>query len=159
MKFLKILAVVSVMVVMNGCFFKYLDFGGVDEKPFEFRWGWERFEKGTGKPGTVDENGVFNPETPQADALLNFPDVHAGLLLEIRPESRLTPTVAIEVFEVKVPFLRWWSFQVGGGQQLVYFYAGKRLLSVVEVTIGPWYGWDFEERDWAWGVGGTLIKF
>jgi hypothetical protein len=36
---------------------------------------------------------------------------------------------------------------------------GKRLVSVFEVTAGAWVGWDFDEDDVAWGVGGTLIKF
>ena len=137
-----------------------LDFGGSDEKPFEFRFAWQkRFETSKAEPGKVDAEGVYQPETPEVDAALQFPDIHAGLNAEVRPEFKLTPTVGVEVVEFKVPYLRWFNVQVQGGNQLVDVYLGKRLISVFEVTIGPWYGYDFEEHDTCWGVGGTLIRF
>jgi hypothetical protein len=137
-----------------------LDFGGDDKKPFEFRLGWERgIEVGQGKPGTVDANGVYKPETPEAEAILQFPDIHAGIVAEIQPDPRMTPTVAVELCDFKLWKARWFSVHVGAGSQLAYAFLGKRLVSVFEVHIGPWVGWDFDEHDWAWGIGGSLIKF
>lgn len=146
---------------LGGCsLLRALDFGGVDEKPFEFRFGWQRgIEEGKGKPGTVDERGVYKPEDPAVEAILSFPDIHASMVFVVQPESRFSPGVAVELFEVKVPWARWFTFQAGGGNQLAYVYAGKRLVSVFEISVGPWFGRDFEEDAWAWGIAGTIIKF
>lgn len=148
-------------VVCQGCsLLRALDFGGDPGKAFEFRWGWERgIEVGKGKPGTVDGGGVYKPETPEVEAILAFPDIHAGMMGVVRPKGRFTPTVNVEILEFKVPYARWFSLQVGAGNQLAEVYLGKRLVSVFEITVGPWIGWDFEENADAWGIGGTLIRF
>jgi len=147
--------------LLAGCsVMRALDFGGDPKKAWEFRFGWEKgIETSQAKPGKTDDQGVYQPETPEVDAILGFPDIHAGLMVVVQPKGRITPTVHVEACEFKVPFLRWFSVQVGAGAQLVDAYVGKRLVSVFEVTVGPWVGWDFEEDAYAWGVGGTLIRF
>lgn len=147
--------------LMSGCALtRALDFGGDPKKAWDFRWGWEKgIETSKAKPGGVDENGVYQPETPAVDAILGFPDIHAGMMVVAQPAGRFTPTVQVEILEFKVPYARWFSLQAGAGNQLVDLYLGKRLVSVFEITVGPWVGWDFEEDAKAWGVGGTLIKF
>lgn len=157
---------------VTGCsLLSALDFGGNDKKAFEFAWGWEhgvsKAKAGT-EPGKTDDQGVYKPETPEAEAVLGFPNLHAGIAGEISPKGRVTPTVAIEVFAVKFPYVRWWELQVGAGANIVEVSFTKRLVSIFEVTAGPWAGWDFEESHkhgpnfldkLAWGVTGTLIKF
>lgn len=139
---------------------KILDFGGDDSKAFEFRFGWEHgIEQSTAPPGQTDECGVYHPETPEVDALLSFPDIHAGLNVLISSKPRITPTVGLELMEFKVPYLRWFNVQIQGGTDLVDIYVGKKLLSVYEVTVGPWYGYDFAENTRVYGIGGTLIRF
>lgn len=139
---------------------KTLDFGGVDEKPFEARFAWQkRFETSKADPGKIDDKGVYQPETPEVEAALQFPDIHAGMSVVIQPKPRITPTVNVEIVEFKVPVLRWFSVQVGAGNQLAEIYLGKRLVSVFEITAGPWVGYDFEEHDRSWGVAATLIRF
>ena len=158
---MRIAALVLGAFLISGCAVtRALDFGGSDDKPWDFRWGWEHgIEQSKAKPGEVDEDGVYQPETPEVDAILGFPDVHAGLMVVVQPKSRITPTVQIEALEFKVPYARWFSVQAGAGAQLAEVYMGKRLVSVFEITAGGWVGWDFDEDDVAWGVGGTLIKF
>lgn len=148
-------------LLCQGCsVLKALDFGGDDQKAFEFRWGWEKgIETSKAKPGKVDEHGVYQPETPEVEAILGFPNVHAGLAWEIQPEPRMTPTVAIELCRAKFPYVRWFELQVGAGAQLAEVSLTKRLVSVFEITAGPWIGWDFEERRPAWGACFTIIKF
>jgi hypothetical protein len=148
-------------MALPGCsVLRALDFGGDDKKPFEFYFGWERgIETSKAKPGQVDANGVYQPETPEVNAILGFPNIHAGLAAEIRPDPRITPVVAVEVCRMKFPYVRWWEIQVGAGAQLVEASFTKRLISVFEVTVGPWIGWDFEEHGWAFGGVATLIKF
>lgn len=154
-------ALVVAFAILSGCsVLRALDFGGDDKKPFEFRFGWERgIEQSKAKPGQVDANGVYQPETPEVDAILQFPDIHAGVMVEIQPKGRVTPTVQVELCEFKVPYARWFGVQFGAGYQMLDVYVGKRLISVFEITFGPWVGWDFDLDDWAWGAGGTLIKF
>ncbi len=158
---MKLVAAVLLALASTGCsVMRALDFGGTDEKPFEFRWGWEHgIEQSKAKPGEVEKDGVYQPEAQEVDAILGFPDIHAGLMVVVQPESRITPTVQVEAFEFKVPYARWFSVQAGAGAQLAEVYMGKRLVSVFKVTAGAWVGWDFDEDDVAWGVGGTLIKF
>jgi len=156
-----IAACLAAVAILSGCsVLRALDFGGDAQKPFEFRFGWEKgIEKSAAKPGQVDKDGVYQPETPEVEAILGFPDIHAGIMVEVQPKGRVTPTVQIEACEFKLPYVRWFSVQAGAGYQMVNAYVGKRLVSVFEITFGPWVGWDFNEDDWAWGVGGTLISF
>jgi hypothetical protein len=153
--------VLALVPFMFGCsVMRALDFGGDDKKPFEFRFGWEHgIEIPAGKPGTTNPDGTYVPETPEVAAILGFPDVHAGMNVVIQSKPRISPTVGIEVCEFKVPCLRWVSVQVQGGTDLADIYIGKRLVSVFEITVGPWIGWDFSENEVCWGVGATLIKF
>lgn len=139
---------------------KFLDFGGDDTKAWEFRMGYDKgIEQSTAPPGQTDEQGVYQPETPEAQALLGFPDIHAGLNVLIASKPRITPTVGLELAEFKVPYLRWFNIQVQGGTDLVDIYIGKRLLAIYEVTAGAWYGHDFTNNRQTVGVGFTLIKF
>lgn len=153
--------VILLPLALTGCsVLRVLDFGGDPKKNWDFRWGWDHgIEKSKAKPGEVDESGVYQPETPEVEALLSFPDIHAGMVVLVQPKARITPTVHVEAFEFKVPYLRWFSVQAGAGAQLMDVYLGKRLLSVFEVTVGGFVGWDFDTDAWCWGVGGTLIRF
>jgi hypothetical protein len=155
------LALALALASGGGCsFLRALDFGGDPGKSFEFRFGWERgIEHGTGKPGTVDPHGVYTPEDPAAEAVFSFPAIHAGFAFEVQPESRLTPTIGFEIFRFKVPWARWWIVQAQAGSQLAEVYLGKRIVALVDVTAGPWMGWDFEERAPAWGAAVTMVRF
>jgi len=167
---LRALAGFVALLACQGCsVMKALDFGGTDAKPFEFHFGWEHgIHDGKAPPGKVDQDGVYTPETPEVDSILGFPNIHAGVAGEIEPKGHVTPTVQVEACRFKVPELRWWEIQVGAGTQMVDIYLGKRLVSVYEVTAGPWVGWDFDYSHTrgpnfldklAYGVMVTLIKF
>lgn len=153
--------VLALVPFVLGCaVMRALDFGGDPGKQWEFRFGFEHgIETTEGKPGTTNPDGTYVPETPEVDAILSFPDVHAGLNVVIQSKPRISPTVGIELCEFKVPYLRWFNVQVQGGTDLADIYIGKRLVSVFEITVGPWVGWDFAEDRLAFGAGGTLIKF
>lgn len=162
--------VATLWILGSGCsLMAALDFGGDDKVAWEFHPGWEHgVHESKAKPGHVDENGVYQPETPEVEAILGFPNIHAGVAGEIYPKGQITPTVQLEAFRVKVPVLRWWEVQVGAGANMVDLYLGKRLVSVFEITAGPWVGWDFAESHkrgpnaldkLAWGLQFTVIKF
>lgn len=157
-------------LLASGCsLLSALDFGGDDKSSWEIHAGWEHgIHDSSAKPGQVDKDGVYKPETPEAEAILGFPNIHAGVAGEIYPKGHITPTVQIEVFRFKVPVLRWWEVQVGAGANMIDIYLGKRLVSVFEITAGPWAGWDFEEshrrgpntlQKLAYGLQFTMIKF
>lgn len=157
-----ILAIVGA-ALLGGCsIMRALDYDGDPKKSFDFRFGWDHgIETSKAKPGEVDKNGEYQPETSGVDAVLSFPGISTGLAWEARPASRVTPTVGMELFRVKtpIPYARWWIFEVGGGAQLAEVYAGKLLVPVVDVTVGPWVGWDFNERKASWGLAATIFKF
>lgn len=162
-RMLKALALVLATAVLSGCsFLKALDYDGDPKKSFEFRFGWDHgIETSKAKPGEVDKDGLYQPETSGVDAVLSFPGISTGLAWEARPNSRISPTVGMELFRVKtpIPYARWWIFEVGGGAQMAEVYAGKLLVPVVDVTVGPWVGWDFNERKAAFGGQITIFKF
>lgn len=134
----------------------HLDFGGDDSKAFEWKWSW-RADKPAAQPDS--ERPPFEVP-PEVEATYAFPDVHAGLNVVLGSEdTRITPTLGIEIAEFKVPGLRWFNIQAQGGAQLLDVYVGKRFTSIFEITAGGWFGYDFEEKDQTWGVGFTLTKF
>jgi hypothetical protein len=138
----RFVALLTALGILSGCsVFRALDFGGDDKNPVEFYFGWQHgVEQSKAKPGQVDAHGVYQPETPEVDAILGFPNIHAGLAGEIRPDPRITPVVAVELCRMKFPYVRWWELQVGAGAQLIEASFTKRLISVFEVTAGPWIG-------------------
>jgi hypothetical protein len=160
---MRVLVAVIGAALLGGCsFMRALDYDGNPKKSFEFRFGWDHgIEVSKAKPGEVDKEGVYQPETSGVDAVLSFPGISTGIAWEARPDSRITATVGIELFRVKtpIPYARWWVFEAGGGAQLVEIYAGKLLVPIVDVTAGPWVGWDFDERKYAWGLQATIFKF
>lgn len=160
---MKVLVAVMLGTLLSGCtFMKALDYDGNPKEPFEFRFGWDHgVVPSTAAPGKVDDKGIYQPETEGAQAALSFPGVSTGLLLEVEPKARVTPTVGLELFRYKtpVPFARWWVAQVGGGAQVAEIYVGKLLVPVVDVTAGPWYGWDFDKHKGAFGAQFTIFKF
>jgi hypothetical protein len=165
MKRLAVLAVVAVLVTatLQGCaFVKALDWDDDPKSAFDFRFGWDHgVVQSKAKEGEVDKDGVYQPEGGASTSILAFPGVSTGLVEEIKPKARMTPVVALEAFRFKtpVPYFRWWVVQVGGGAQLAEVYLGKLLVPVVDITLGGWYGWDFDRRRGAYGIGGTIFKF
>jgi hypothetical protein len=159
---MKLLAILALSLSSAGCSGMVLDFGGDDKKPFEFNWGWER---------GVTEAGPENPATPGFDKDGNkivpaevantytFPAVHAGVDAEAYHHAGVTPSIGMTAFEFKVPYARWFSVQPHVGADLVDIYVGKRLTSIYEITIGPWFGRNFKDNEWCGGIGLTIIKF
>lgn len=153
----KLMLLLPMLVV--GC--AYLDFGGDDKQAFEFRTFWSE----------APYIGKENPETPGYDADGNkipppevlatyaFPDITAGIHASIGGNHRITPTVGVELFEAKIWKARWFSGQIFAGSNVVGFGFYKRWTSIFEVTTGPFIGYDTEDNDTVWGIGGTLTKF
>lgn len=162
-RMLKAFLFVLAGAALSGCsVLSAFDYDGNPKKAFEIRAGWDHgIETSKAKPGGVDENGVYQPETKGVDAILSFPSVGVGIAGEIAPDPRMTPVVTLEAFRFKtpIPYARWWVVQVGGGAQIAEVYLGKLIVPVVDITAGPWYGWDFEERRGAWGLQATIFRF
>lgn len=147
------------LLVLPGC--SILDLGEKDDEPWEFRLGWDKGikigEEDPDNPGfDRDGNKIVSGEVL---ATYTLPDVHTGIAWVNGEDPRITPTVNVELCEFKVPYLRWFSVQVGAGSQEAHIYLGKRLTSIFEVTVGPMLVRRFDEDDWVWGIQGTLIKF
>lgn len=137
-----------------------LDFGGDSERAFEFdSFILHMAPQGADSDGDgYDEDGNKIVSTEVA-ATYSFPDIHAGYAWIDGDTPKLTPTVNVELFEAKVPYLRWFNGQIGAGADEAHFYLGKRFTSIFEVTVGPMAAWRFDEDDWFFGVQGTFIKF
>jgi hypothetical protein len=114
-------------------------------------------EEDSENPGyTVDGDKITDPEVA---ATYMFPDVHAGIAWVNGDDDKITPTINVELAEVKVPYVRWLNLQLGAGADEAHLYLGKRFTSIVEITIGPMIARRFDEDSWEFGIMGTLIKF
>lgn len=160
---MKALLALILALPISGCtFLSALDFGGVEKEPFEFRLGTDHGIHQAAPatpPGQTDDKGVYKPETPEADALLSFPNVHAGMMVEVTPKMHLTPVLQIETCSAKAPWIGWWELQMGAGTNVSEVYLGKKLLSIWEITVGPCLLRDLTEHRWGWGGIETIIKF
>lgn len=159
----KLISLVCLALLLSGC--ASLDFGGDEGKAWDFRWGWN--QAGVTTPGKedpenpgFDKDGNLIPENPEIVTTYQFPDVTAGSAIVMGSEhSRTTPTLGMEIFEFKTPYLRWVSVQGMAGDNLVGVYVGKRFTSIYEVTGGPFWGRDQETNEQTWGLAFTLTKW
>lgn len=148
--------IVPVLLCLTGCSAFPLDFGGDSKKSFEWRWSWTR-AKPAAQPG--DEKPPFDAP-PEVEATYAMPDIHAGLLYSLSGgDSRLTPSLGLEIAEFKLPVVRWFVIEIVAGKDLVGFYVGKRLTSIFEISIGGGICWDLETDDWVPVIGADILKF
>ncbi len=148
-------------LLLVGCAGFQLDFGGDDDKDWEFKFFWDDRpqvgEEDPENPG-FDKDGNKIPP-PEVLATYAMPDIHAGYAWLDGDDPKVTPTINVELAEYKVPYLRWHIIAVGGGSNEAHIYVGKRLTSIVETSIGVMWAYRFDEDEWVIGVQGTLIKF
>ena len=147
------------LVSLSGC--SFLDFGGDDSKNFELKFFWDNApdigEEDPDNPG-FDRDGNKRP-SPEILATYYFPDVHAGYAWVDGEQNRILPTINVEIAEIKVPYARWFVFAVGAGVDEAHMYLGKRLTSILEVTMGPMLVRRFDTAEWVVGFQVTLLKF
>ena len=108
-------------------------------------------------PGFDSDGNKIPP--PEVLATYSFPDIHAGYAWVAGEKNKITPTLGVEIMEVKIPLLRWFSVQVGAGSDELHLYIGKRFTSIFEITAGPILSRRFDEEDWEFGLQVTVIKF
>jgi hypothetical protein len=97
------------LLVVAGCF-------PTDDRPFAFRWGWDRGVAKPGKPGPI------NPEYDAQGNLIvpaevsrtyRMPDISSGVSYDVK-NDKWGPALTMEVFEVKLPKVGWFASGVYG---------------------------------------------
>lgn len=128
--------------------------------------------------GHFNDKGEWIPDDPKVELTYAIPDFKAGFIFDAgaiadadrsNDTGAITPSLQIEIVEFDLPgelfnsgllsYLGTWSFDIGAGYQRAYGYIGPRLTSIFEITIGFWGGWNFEDKQPAFGVGIGVIKF
>lgn len=143
-------------IILSGC---ALDFGG-SGKSWDFKPGFEHLKIGPGKPGGFDKDGNYIPEIPEVVTTYSIPDISIGSIGTINgSNSKITPYTGVELFEFRIPYVRWFKTELVVGNQLTGFYLGKRWSSIFEITTGVFFGRDFDSDGWVWGIGADFIKF
>jgi len=106
-------------------------------------------------------------ETVTANAF-SLPDVKKGFTLSVEPHTTISPTIAIELYELDlrhvnirlfgvslIKDLGRWNFDAGIGTNLVFISVSKILVPVVEIQLGAFWGYNFgccqENRGFATG--------
>lgn len=111
--------------------------------------------------GHFDEDGNWIPDDPTIEWTYTIPDISAGFIFDAHSLDA-TPSLQIELLEFDIPGLRWfrtWKLDAGVGYQRAYGYLGPRLTSIFEISVGGFFGWNWEDNDFSYGVGFTIIKF
>lgn len=132
-----------------------------EEKAWDFKWSWDRGVAAPGEPSEdhpeYDEDGnlIVSPEIVRT---YRIPDIHAGLMYDLS-EDKLRSLLEVEVFELKVPKLRYLPVGVTAAEQYLGVHISKRWTSVFEIETGIFLGHDFEKDRNTWGLGGLIIRF
>jgi hypothetical protein len=132
-----------------------------DESPWGFKWSWDRGVSTPGKPSEdnpdYDEDGnlIVDPEVVRA---YKIPDIHVGAAYDFT-EDKIRSLMEVELFELKVPKLRYLPVGITAGEQYLGGHISKKWVSVFEIETGLFFGRDFEEDRNTWGLGGLIIRF
>ena len=116
-------------------------------KPAEPQGGEARYD--------ADGNLIVPPEI---SATYSAPDLHAGYVYVFHAD-RFTPSLAVELYQTKLPLIRETNFVLGMGDQLIYLGVNKVWTSIYEISTGVIVGRDFEDDQWVIGIEAMVIKF
>jgi len=131
------------------------------EDAWGFKWSWDRGISAPGKPSADNPNydDEGNPiVSPEVARTYSAPDLHTGLLFDVK-EKKVRAALEVEVFELKVPKLRYMPFGVLGAEQFLGVHLSKRWSSIFEIESGIFCGEDFNTHEIVWGLSGLIIKF
>ena len=95
---------------------------------------------------------------PEISATYSAPDLHAGYVYVFHAD-RFTPSLAVELYQTKLPLIRETNFVLGMGDQLIYLGVNKVWTSIYEISTGVIVGRDFEDDQWVIGIEAMVIKF
>lgn len=133
----------------------------LDEVRWAFKWSWDKGVATPGKPSKDnpeydnDGNLIVSPEVART---YKIPDLHTGLGYDFT-EDKLRALLEVELFELKVPKLRYLSVGVLGAEQFLGVHLSKRWTSIFEVESGIFCGYDFDTKATTWGISALVIKF
>ena len=131
------------------------------EDAWGFKWSWDRGVATPGKPSAdnpdydADGNLIVNPEIVRS---YKIPDIHAGFSYDFT-EDKLRSLLEVELFELKVPKLRYLPVGITAAEQYLGMHISKRWTSIFEIETGLFLGRDFDTDRNTWGIGGLIIKF
>jgi hypothetical protein len=131
------------------------------EDAWGFKWSWDRGVATPGKPSAdnpqYDDDGnlIVAPEVVRT---YKVPDLHTGLLWDVT-EDKLRAALEVEIFELKVPKLRYLPVGIVGAEQYLGLHISKRWTSIYEIETGVFFGRDFDVDRNTWGLAGLIIKF
>lgn len=113
--------------------------------------------------GHFTPDGEWIPDDPLIAATYKFPDLGCGFIIDVGDlkEVVVTPSLQIELLEVDthIPYVGTLKLDAGIGYMRSYVYVGKLFTSIIEISAGPFIGWDFEDKELSYGLGCTIIRF
>lgn len=111
-------------------------------------------------PGRFDDEGNYIPENPDVEMTYKIPDIGAGFLFDFNTMD-LTPSLQIELIEFDsfIPYVGTLKIDAGVAYQRSFIYIGKLWTSIFEISTGGFFGWNWEDGKFSYGVDLTIIKF
>ncbi len=100
------------------------------------------------------------PDNPDIERTYQFPDISSGFIWDMASMD-VSPSLQVELFEwnTKIDRLGRLKLDFGVAYQRAYVYFGKLWTSIFEISTGIWAGWNFDDMQFAYGIGFTVIKF
>lgn len=113
--------------------------------------------------GHFDDNGNWIPDNPDIPMTYRLPDIGAGFIIDVGDlhEIVVSPSLQIELLEVDthIPYVRTLKIDAGLSYMRGFIYIGKLFTSIFEISAGFFIGYDFEDKEPAYGVAATIIRF
>lgn len=153
---------VAAMLLLSGC--SVLQPSFINENALAAKDSGERI-KGIDGPvnGHFNDDGEWIPDDPLVASTYKFPDVSAGFIVDVGDlhEVVVAPSLQIEILEIDthMSFLGTLKADLGVSFMRGYIYVGKLFTSILEISAGFFIGWDFEDKEPAYGIAATIIRF
>lgn len=136
--------------------------GFIDENSFEVPQDQEIVDGNFDGPRNGHFEGeVWVPDDPKIEWTYRIPDVSAGFIFDAKVLD-VTPSIQVELVEFDLPFpwpIGTWKLDTGVAYNRTYGYVGPLLTSIFEISIGGVAGYNWDNGNFFYGVGFTIIKF
>lgn len=106
------------------------------------------------------DGAEYQPDSPTIETTYDIPDISSGLLYDLQT-NRLRAGMSLEIFDdTIIPYSSYpLKSTVGAAEDLTFLTFTVRFTSIIEVSAGPFVGYDFQEKSGVVGISAFITKF
>jgi hypothetical protein len=106
----------------------------------------------------VDEDGKVDPKNEEVERTFSLPPLKIGSILDLN-NFDLLPHLAIELRAFTVPKLGDFAIDFGVATSRAFVSLSWEFIPLLKMGPSIWAGYNVKEKDAAYGIGFTLLKF